>query len=316
MLADLKFVQGAVAKKDFVPALTHFKIAGGRIQGYNGCISLSSPIALDLDVTPRALPFIKAIETCKDSVALSLTPTKRLSIKSGKFKAFVECTDEVFPEVIPEGETIPLKNGIMKAIQTLAPFIAQDASRPWATGVLFRGNSAFATNNIIITEQWLGYRFPVEVNIPMAAIKELLRIKEEPTHLQVTDTAITFHYENNRWLRSQLSSLDWPDVAPLLNRETNQQPLPENFFSLLAELAPFTDELDRVHLSPGKISTSIEDGEGASNEVPGLVATGCFNIKQLLLLEGKIKTIDLTQYPAPCNFYDNTFRGAIVGIRV
>jgi hypothetical protein len=31
MLDALKFVKGAVAKKDFVPELTHFRITGGRV---------------------------------------------------------------------------------------------------------------------------------------------------------------------------------------------------------------------------------------------------------------------------------------------
>jgi len=30
MLRELKFVQGAVAKKDLLPAMTHFAIEGGR----------------------------------------------------------------------------------------------------------------------------------------------------------------------------------------------------------------------------------------------------------------------------------------------
>lgn len=246
MLKALKFVQGAVAKKDFVPALTHFQIKDGRVQGFNGNLSLSSPIDCDLEATPRATPFIKAIETCRDTVAMSITPTGRLSIKSGKFKAFVECTEEPFPEVVPEGEYITIEPGLLKAIKGMAPFIAQDASRPWATGILLRGGSAFATNNILVAEQWLGYQFPVEVNIPATAIKELLRVKEDPIGIQINDYSITFHFEGERWLRSNVSSLDWPDLAPLLDRETTQQPFPEGFFEALEDISSFADDLDRV----------------------------------------------------------------------
>lgn len=315
MLAELKFVQGSVAKKDFVPALTHFKIAGGRIQGYNGNISLSSPIGLDLNVTPNGLKFIKAIETCKEAVAISLTPTGRLSIKSGPFKAYVECTNEFFPEVFPEGEIIPLEKGFLPAIKKMQPFIAIDASRPWATGLYFSGQSAFATNNIVIAQQWLDYKFPVQVNIPAVTIRELLRIKEEPTSIQVCENSITFHYSNDKWMRSQLSPLGWPDITPVLNREHSAVPIVPGFFDALESILPFVDELFSAYLSPGLISTSPNDGEGARVEVPGLVADGRFNVNQLLLLRDQIKTIDLTMYPAPCLFFNETFRGAIVGIR-
>ncbi len=42
MLDTLKFIQGAVARKDHVPALVHFRIAGGRIRGFNGTLSLAA----------------------------------------------------------------------------------------------------------------------------------------------------------------------------------------------------------------------------------------------------------------------------------
>lgn len=106
MIEALKFVRGAVAKKDFVPALTHFRIENGSIKGYNGTIGLCSPIALDLDASPKALPFIKAIETCRDTVSMHLTGAGRLAVKSGKFRAYVECTPEPFPDVTPTGSSL------------------------------------------------------------------------------------------------------------------------------------------------------------------------------------------------------------------
>lgn len=315
ILQALKFVQGSVAKKDFVPALTHFKIGGGRIQGYNGNVSLSCPIPLDLEVTPNAIKFIKAIETCKVETAISLTPTKRLSIKSGSFKAFVECTDEAFPHVYPEGATIELENGLLGILKKLQPLIAVDASRPWATGIMFRGSSAFVTNNIIVAEQWLGYSFPVEVNIPAVTIRELLRIKEEPISIQVTETSITFHYTGDRWLRSQLTPLGWPDLSKLLGRESNQITPPEGFYDGLRDLVPFVDELFRVYLHDGYASTTKEENAGARVDIPNLKGIGCFNINQLLLLEGNATHIDLLQYPSPCLFYGENMRGCIAGIR-
>ena len=127
MLDTLKFVRGAVAAKDFVPALTHFQIANGFIKGYNGSIGLCSPIELDLDVKPRAAQFIKAIQTCKSTVQLSLTTNGRLSIKSGAFKAFINCIEEDFPDIKPSGEVVQLDGKLLRAIKVLNKFIAEDA---------------------------------------------------------------------------------------------------------------------------------------------------------------------------------------------
>jgi DNA polymerase III sliding clamp (beta) subunit (PCNA family) len=315
MLDALKFVQGAVAKKDFVQALTHFHISGGFIKGYNGSLALCSPIDLDLEVTPKATPFIKAIATCKDTVQLNMTPAGRLSIKSGSFKAFVDCIDEAYPDVQPEGEILELDGTLLKALKKLNPFIADDASRQWARGIMFRGPSAFATNNVTLVEYWLGYNFPVEVNIPKPAVQELIRIGEEPTKVQVCENSMTFHYASGRWLRTQTYSTQWPDMGKVLDRDSTQQPFPEGFFEALGDLLPFADDLQRVYFLNTRMATVPDDGLGASVDLAGLPEQGIYNIKQLQLLEAIAETIDLSQYPAPCLFYGDRVRGAIVGMR-
>jgi len=315
MLSSLKFVQGAVAKKDFVPALTHFKIANGTVRGYNGSMALCGPIDLDIDVTPRAAQFVKAIETCRETIAIHMTPNGRLSIKSGSFKAFVECTDNPFPDVEPEGEPIKPEGGFLAALRTLMPFIAEDASRPWARGIMFRGPSAFATNNVVLIEYWLGYDFPIEVNIPKTAVAELLRIDEEPEALQVSKNSVTFHLAGNRWLRTQLYETSWPDLSPILNREADPKPLPDTFWEAVETLKPFVEEGGRLYLGNEAVATSPVEGAGASFAVPGLVVAGCFNVKYLGLLQDVVEKIDLSSYPNPCMFFGKSLRGAIVGMR-
>ena len=314
MLDALRFVQGAVAKKDFVPALTHFSIANGQVRGYNGTIALCSPIDLNLTASPKALPFVNAIKTCNDTIQLHLTPAGRLSVKSGKFKAFVECTAEPFPEVLPEGDKIELKGDLLVHLKKLSKFIADDASRPWARGILLRGASAYATNNIILVEQWLGYDFPVQVNLPEAAVDELVRIGAEPTHLQIAPNSCTFHFEGDRWLRTQVLSTEWPDAGRILNRDCEPKAFPEGMFDSVRSLLPFLEVDGGFYLEPGRVSTSrVADEAGASQTVEQLETTGRFNAKQFLLLEDVASKIDLGMTPTP--FYGDKLRGVIIGMR-
>lgn len=315
MLDSLRFVQGAVAKKDFVPALTHFRIHGGTIRGFNGMLGLCCPIDLDLDCSPKALQFVKAVQTCKDTIQLHMTPAGRLSVKSGKFKALVDCIQDSFPEVSPEGQELQLDGGLLKVLKLLAPFIADDASRPWARGILLRGQSAFATNNIILIERWLGYTFPVEINIPKSAVTELIRIGEEPESLQVTENSVTFHFAGKRWLRTQTYSTQWPDLSRILDRPATPQPIPDGLWDAAVDLLPFVDELGRLFLTPGQVTTGHGDGAGAAIDVPGIQADGCFNAQQVILLKGVAKTLDLGGYPGPCSFFGDQIRGALIGMR-
>jgi DNA polymerase III sliding clamp (beta) subunit (PCNA family) len=319
MLKDVKFVQGGVARKDFVQSLQHFRIENKTIKGFNGMIGLCSPIDLDLDITPKADTFAKAIQTCQDTIAMHVTAGGKLSVKSGKFKALVECiAKEEYPEISPEGQFVQITSPMLPALKALHPFISDDASRPWSRGILFKGKSAYATNNIVLVERWLGTDFPVQVNIPRDAINELLRINEEPTQVQVTENRITFHFEGERWLCSQTFSTEWPDLAKVLNRESNPQPCPEGLFDALQDLSPFTDKLERVYFKPeGAISTHISEDEGATVELESLSGlSGCYNQKHLLLLEGVADKIDFSTYPQPCIFFGDKIRGAIIGMRL
>lgn len=316
MLKELKFVQGSVARKDFVPALQHFRIKDGWIKGYNGNLSLCCPIALDLDITPKALPFIKAVETCQQEVSMSLNKAGKLVIKSGRFKALVDCeVTGTFPELEPEGVPVPLPGGLLPVLKKLFPFIADDASRPWARGILLKGGSAFVTNNIVVVEHWLGVPFPLPVSIPKSAIIELLRIGEEPTTLQLSEGSATFTYENGGWLRTQTLEQTWPDLEKIFTQGGDLTPLPEGFFEAVAALSPFVDEQGRIFLLNEKVSTAPEAEEGTVMELPSLIGGSCFNHKHLLSLEPVVKTIALDLYPRPCLFTGENLRGAIVGIR-
>lgn len=316
MLKELKFVQGAVAKKDLMPALTHFRIEGGEVRSFNGSLALSSPIEFDIDCTPKAVPFVNAIAKCKDTVTLSMTPAGRLSIKSGSFKAFVECVDTETPHVIPEGEIYDVQGAdLLAALKAVAPFMSDDASRPWSNGVLLDGQSAFATNNVVLVEYWVGSVFPYRVCIPRDAVREIVRIGEAPVQVQGDERSLSFLYEDGRWIRTNLISTAWPDLAKVLNRECNPQPVNQAIFEALEDLKPFVDKLERIYIDGDTLSTTMEREEGASSVVEGLEMTGVYSRSMLQLLQGTALKADFTQYPQPCLFFGDRLRGAIVGLK-
>lgn len=319
MIEALRFVKGAVATKDFVPELTHFRIGQGMVRGYNGEISLCSPINLTFDVMPKALPFIKAIESCDEAAKLHVTDSGRLAIESGKFRAYVECLPpEQYPDVYPEGERVAIEFDLVGVLKKLNPFIAEDASRPWARGILLNQQSAYATNNIIVIEHWLPVAVPTPVNIPKDAVREIIRIGENPTAIQVSETSISFHYENGSWLRSQLYDLSWPDVRKIL-------PIPENYELTmvppelednLAKLAPMVGEQKAIVFDGAYMSTSKEPGVGAMLAMPDdCPPCGVYNVKQLQLAASVMTHVDWTPYPRPAVFFGPNIRGAIIGMR-
>jgi DNA polymerase III sliding clamp (beta) subunit (PCNA family) len=316
MLKELKFVQGAVSKKDLLPAMTHFRIEKNTVRSYNGSIALSSPIPFDIDCVPKADMLVRAISNCNDTITLSMIGN-RLRVQSGAFRAFIDCIEGETPHVEPEGEIVNFDGAVLlKAVQTMMPFVGDDASRPWTNGILFKGQSAFATNNVTVIEYWLGVEVPFVINVPRNALKEMLRINEPPTHAQIHNNSITFHYSDQRWIRTQLLVTTWPEFTKILDVESNPAPVHPKLFEGLEVLKGFGDELGRVYYSDGVLRTQQEGDIGASYDIEGFNSTGCFQIAMLLLLKGVATHVDFDLYPKPCLFFGDRLRGAIMGLQM
>lgn len=318
MLSELKFVQGAVAKKDFTPALTHFRIKNRQVVGYNGILAISSPIAVDLDIAPKAAPFVKAINACSEAITLHLAKNGKLVVQSGNFTAHVDCIDvATFPDIRPSGRFITLPAPILPALRKLEPFIGEDASRPWACAILLDGQSAFATNNVVLAEYWLGFDFPCRVSVAASTIRELLRIGEEPTKMQLDENRISFHYEDGRWITTQLLAAAWPDLRKLLDRclDATPEPIDPGFWLALEQVVPFVEDSGRCYLLGDRIATTATPELAGVSALVACPPVGCYNARLLAELAHVATSAAFAAYPEPVPFFGENVRGIIAGVR-
>lgn len=312
----LKFCSWALAKKNFVESLTHYRIANGRVQTFNGSITLSSPIDLTIECQPLGATFLKTVESCKEAMHMTMTPGGKLSIKSGKIRALIPCTEALFPEIGPEGREIALEPGLIACLGKLEPMIAEDASRPWARGILISGDKAFATNNVVIAEAELSQKIPGTMNIPHAAINELMRIKKDPSHMMLSDHSATFFYEDDRWLRTALLETEWPDIGRILNKKAEPPfVFDDDFWEALESLKIHVDEFRRLFIKPNFLTTSLDHNEASFAKIEGLPEGGCYDLQMLRMLKGVAFAIDFSPYPAPALWLGDGMRGAIIGRR-
>lgn len=317
MLEQLKFVMGAVAKKDLIPSMKHFAIQNGQIRAYNGALALSSPIEFDIDCKPKAVELVQAISNCSDdhTVTISMTPAGKLRIVNGPYRTYISCIEEETPHVQPEGDEISVDGETLReALRNVEPFIGVDASRPWATGVFLSGGSCFATNNVCAVEYWLGQQLPFTANVPREAVREILRVGEIPTTIQLDRNSITFHFPSGRWIRSQLFENWSVDPLKIFEQPSNPKSFPVKFFEGLSAIKPFMNKQREIYFYEGGMHTSPfgEGEEGSSYMLDDFPFDGCYTLEMLQLLEG-IETIDLTSYPGPCMFFSGRMRGAIIG---
>ena len=320
MIRSLKFVQGVIKKSSLSQDFMHYSIKDGQIIGFNGHLALAAPIELDIEVYPKADLFGKAISACSDKISLHMTKAGRLAIHSGSFKAYVPCLEEVAYVARPEGEKHETPPDFLDSIKQLYPFVAEDATRPWAMGLLMDQGSYFATNNVLCVQKWSGHTIP-SINIPRFSLQELIRINETPEYIQTDQQSVSFVYAEHRWLRTQVYSLEWPIerineiLSPPINAAINPKTVPSGFAECLETLVPFMDDKSSaVYFEEGGISNDTELETGVHINFAGLPAGPIFSIHQLRLLSTVVKDIDWSLYPKPCLFSNDNLRGAVVGM--
>lgn len=313
----IKFVNTAINDKSPVGEMTHILIENGHVRGTNGMLSIGSPIELDLTCAPHAATLLRAIRSCKEVVSLSITPGGRLSVKSGKFRALVPCIDplECTYHSKPSGSVVNLYGAVLfKAFEKLKDFVSTDGTRPWSTGVLLRGQSAFATNNICMIESWLGIDIPFIVNVPLDAVKAVIDRKVPPARILMDERSMTFFYDSGAWIKTQLIEDQWPPVERVLDQESSPCPVPAGFFEGLASISKFSEE-GRVYFRDGRMCTSQHDSEGAAYDVENLAEEGLYNIASLQLLDGVATSVDFDRYPNHALFFGDKVRGAVLAMR-
>lgn len=321
MLDALKFVKGALSGKNLDPQVTHFKIKDQRITGFNGRVALSAPIDIEFDAAPEGVTFIKAIEQCKDATSLTLTPAGRIKVHSGTFKAFVRCHDGIFYEMGPAGIAIENPGKFLEALETIYPFMGEDASRPWSHGVMIEGPFVYATNNIVLIKVYTGGNYP-RLPIPSDTVRELIRIGMEPTHLQTDGNTVTFLYEDGRWITSiLLADEGWPPQEVqerLFATPCTLIDVPEGLFENISRLQPFLPEHNTfVKLTEDGIKTTNYDGGegGAMIDFPLPGANITFTYKYIMQVGTVAKQFDPVDRGTPSVFIGEMCMGVIMPVK-
>lgn len=321
MLDALKFVARAIARRDVVPGSTNFRIENQRCTAFNGTLAISAPVDIAFSICPQASLFMKALEACEDVITLRLDENGNLLVRSGAFRVCVPCVPlESVKRIQPEGIAVVSDVPLLDAFAALRDFIGSDATRAWSLGVLLAGESAFATNNVIVAEYWLGLNFPMVVNIPFFAIDEILWIEDEIQSLQIGKDTVTFHYSDGKWIKSPLLGLDWPNVRGMMANAWQGAQLAsitDDFKKACAKLAKTSqDEPPRIYFRTGELSTRAggqADG-GAVIEIAGAVPVGCYNAKLLNVMLAAATYVDFAKYPSPIPFAGGNLRGLIMGV--
>lgn len=321
MLDVLKFVRGAISSTDSVlPVLTHFCIYKGRIQGANGRIYIDAPCPdLKFEVIVPAERFLRAVDTCKGEPAMNLTEAGRLVLKRESFRAILPTQSiDTFPRgEASSGKRMKVVAGLLEAVKALRPFMATDAERPWASTIYFdaKGGVAYSAANAMIAMVKCK-PFQTDVQLPVFAADELVRIGAAPEAWAIDDKGLTFWWGDS-WLRTQLIAAEWPTETARrwMEMEAKMVEIPGDLGAQIEALLPFCPDpkYPVIHFKGKVIATAAGESEADTNVGVDL-GTGAFHADNLRPMLAYSNAIAITDKVAI--FQGKNFKGVMSLLRV
>lgn len=313
MIETLHFVKGAVSTKDLIPVLLAFHLYDDRIQGTNGNVTIDAPLGVSIkNLTVHAERFLKAVDACDGDPKFTASDD-RLIVQRGKFKATIPLENH---QSFPRTEQSKLKKcalNLLPALRILKEFIGQDASHPWACGVLLQGDYIYATNNVVLARVEFTWK-EGPIVLPSFAVDELLRIGQEPCKLGVTDNALTFGYDNGQWLRALLVKNNWPpSISGMIGKA--REKIAPSLRHCIIKVLPFCPDtkFPVIRIEDGMVKTM--DGDMTASML-GELFTGksIFRAEPLLAVLNIATHLDLSKYPKACPFRGPNVEGVILGV--
>ncbi len=348
MLEKVELVSGATASKDIVPVLTHVNVQGEYLQATDGRITCCTPAPTDpaLPGTPERpvnVPCKKLLQALRKApkgatIKVSETQDGRLQLQAGRLRVRLPLSEEAFPGQDAPTAAVGIDGeALVQALQLARPFVAEDGSKPWATGVLMHPSGVvMATNNVTIV------RVPCTalqadrppVTVPVQWVDEVLRLQRlygAPVAIEWGEAHVVAVWQDGTWLHAATVAEAWPDTAVSMVPDAPEDPATEgeplaDLRQAVALVTPFSpdEKAPVVELSERGAATAQGEGYAAGTTEAELVTPeggagyppGRYRAEVLDRVLALADRVWLDRYPQPIPFAGpDGVVGLFVGVR-
>lgn len=282
--------------------------------GYDGVITMGCKIEESITAYPKTLDLLEALQRCGEAVSITQLPNCSIAVKSGKFRAAIDCiTADSLPLSYPDPQIAVIDDRIKAGFEAIGWLATEGAEKAYMASVLLQANTMVSTNRSVLLEYWHGIDLPPDLLIPKASIVALSKIDKKLVGFGYTPRfSVTFWYEDGSFLKTQLFEGSYPDYQAIFSRDTNQyMQLPEDFFTAFKSVSKFT-KTGFVYLRGDRILSHQTEELGACYEVNGIPDGICFNVEYLGKLEPFFKSICVPDFSI-AYFVQGNVRGALAG---
>jgi hypothetical protein len=282
-----------------------------RAQAQNGRYTVDAPC----DLPPMLISAARALavwSACDDEPQVSLG-ANNLTVTSGRLRARIALLDpSQYPRDTPTAETAHTVAGLADTMRALLPFVAEDASRPWATSLCLTATHGYATNNVILARKPVNTGVAAPVNLPGGSVEAILDCGAIQS-VGADANSVTFYLEGDIWVKCLLVAGDWP-IATV---DTMLGSLGDDWLKvnpslepMLAVAAKLADARHPVVVFKDN-ALQLEDDSLVASDLEPLPPTGKVNARMAALV---FETATEVQWHAPRTDVHAFRAGDLVGV--
>lgn len=310
----------SITKDEGSPQETHILIQNNTATAFNGILAAGVLIEEDFIAAPHNDTLVTALKKCgKETYSITQLDLNKLSVKAGKFRALVPCIDPAllsFP--IPDNICAIIDDRLRDGLAALEVIKTDNAQRVVTQSFLLNGQSIIATDSKIIMEYWHGINLPSGLAIPKAVMPAIIKANKKLSGFGFSQSSVTFYFEDNSWIRSQLYAEQWPNVGRLLDRQSFPLDVPKGLWEAVDAVEPFTEH-GTVYFNKGLLQSHHEADKGATYEVPNLPEGPAYAVKYLDIIKDVADKVDFCIKDNGMNgylmmFYSKCVRGIVAGV--
>lgn len=315
LIKALDFVSQA-QRKEGMPNQTHCRIGDGWIVAYDGLLTIGHKVDEDLNARPNSTKLTTALKKCKDKFSITQLDEFKLTIKSGRFKATVDCLayDALMiqdPDPQCAVVTPALVDGMRAVVDCLVD--SPESGRAFTGAALLQADSIVGTNGYLMVEFWHGIDLPPDLLIPKKALQAIIKAGKELTGLGFCETSVTFHFADGSFIKTQTYNERYPNYKVVFVDGLNYNKIHPDFFEGVDMISGFS-KMKTCYFKDGGLSSHSNTNEGAFYEGLDLPDNMAFNIDYLNVAKPYMEQVAFKDNKL--SFMGGDVRGCLMGLNL
>jgi hypothetical protein len=316
MLQQINLVKAAASAKGVVPALSCLCFYDDRVQAGNGRVTVDAALVSGLNgYMVDAIKFAAAVEDCGGVPKFSIGKEfLGIANPAVKYRARVALQPGLEYPTVPAPAGTSLGTIKVEPLRLVRPFVASDASKPFAVTVLFKGDAVFATNNVTVVRARITSTFAEAVTVPVQCVDELLRLPFTEYEVWTHESGLYFKPPAyDCWIHARSSQVQWPDVERFFVDAELPQVDGRAMLKDVARVRRQTPDGEPAVVCLTSDGMRTANGEAIVGESDDI--TSRWRAETLELVLAHATHIDFSKYPGPCPWRGPNLTGVAVGWR-